>query len=363
MVSLTAEQWRSVATDKLLELLAVEGAVTQPEMEAKLSEGAFGSSGRRHRPQPHHLSTARHRLLDANVIVQQRNTTRGGRTVSTFSLADVTKKADRAAARKRLLHARYLSWSAPSSEWGVPPLPTALERVIHASLIQSAAHGYLLVKPEGGEVRWLLGQPVSGGPLDNAAFYTPLGDDGVPRPPTTVLIEAKNVRQWIYPGTQELYQLLDKAVRLQVAHPDRPIVPVLVCRRQHFTTVMMAKQMGFHVIETWRQYVRPIVASSSEDERKFNEVNAELQYNLALDEGPVTPMVKQFITVLPRRIEEAAARWSAVASHPAVPARLGELRDDSISFEDRSTAVASLKEAVNEVTGEEGIWGSNPDEG
>lgn len=112
-MSLTAEQWRSVATDKLLELLAVEGAVTQPEMEAKLSEGAFGSSGRRHRPQPHHLSTARHRLLDANVIVQQRNTTRGGRTVSTFSLADVTKKADRAAARKRLLHARYLSPDPP----------------------------------------------------------------------------------------------------------------------------------------------------------------------------------------------------------------------------------------------------------
>ena len=81
-MSLTAEQWCSVATDKLLEVLAVEGAVTQPEVEAMLFEVAFGSSGRRHRPQFHHLSTARHRLLDANVIVQQRNTTRGDRTVS-----------------------------------------------------------------------------------------------------------------------------------------------------------------------------------------------------------------------------------------------------------------------------------------
>lgn len=26
-------------------------------------------------------------------------------------------------------------------------------------------------------------------------------------------IEAKNVRQWIYPRTQELYQLLDKSAR------------------------------------------------------------------------------------------------------------------------------------------------------
>ncbi len=274
----------------------------------------------------------------------------------------MTKKASRAAARKRLLHSRFLSWSSHTTEWGVPPLPVALERVIHASLTESAPHGYRLAKPEGGEVRRLLGQPVAGGPLDNAAFYTPLGDDGVPGPPTTVLIEAKNVRQWIYPTTQELYQLLDKAARLQVANPGRSVVPVLVCRRAHFTTAVMAKQMGFHVIETWRQYVRPIVASSEELQRMFDEVNTELQYNLALHEGSVDPMVNQFVNVLPRRIEEAAQRWSAVASHPAVPLRLVELRDDDISQEDRSTALALLKEAVNEVTGEERVWGPNLNE-
>lgn len=81
MVSLTAEQWCSVATDKLLELLAVEGAVTQPEMEAEAVRGGLRlqwTASPSAAPPP---VDARHRLLDANVILQQRNTTRGGRTV------------------------------------------------------------------------------------------------------------------------------------------------------------------------------------------------------------------------------------------------------------------------------------------
>jgi hypothetical protein len=64
------------------------------------------------------------------------------------------------------------------------------------------------------------------------------------------------------------------------------------------------------------------------------------------------------------RIGEAAARWRREAPpRDTVPPCWGELRDNGIGFEDRSTAVASLQEAVNEVTGEEGIWCSNPDGG
>jgi len=85
MVSLSAEQWRSIAAEKVLSLLVEEGAVTKSEMEAKLSE-APPQLGLR-RPEPHHLTMARNRLLEAGEIVSQRNTTRGGRVVTTFSLA------------------------------------------------------------------------------------------------------------------------------------------------------------------------------------------------------------------------------------------------------------------------------------
>ncbi len=60
MVSLSAEQWRSIVAEKVLSLLGEEGAVTKPEMEAKLSE-APPQPGLR-RPEPHHLTMARNRL-------------------------------------------------------------------------------------------------------------------------------------------------------------------------------------------------------------------------------------------------------------------------------------------------------------
>ena len=35
----------------------------------------------------------------------------------------------------------------------------------------------------------------------------------LPQPPVTVLIEVKNIREWIYPSNAELYQLQARAYR------------------------------------------------------------------------------------------------------------------------------------------------------
>ena len=115
----------------------------------------------------------------------------------------------------------------------------------------------------------------------------------MPAPAVLVAIEAKNLRQWIYPQTQELYQLLDKSAQLRLAHPEFGVMPVLVCRRAHYLASKMAQQVGFHIIQTRRQYVRPAVAATDEDARLFQEVNTELEYDLELHEGVVEQMVNQ----------------------------------------------------------------------
>ena len=226
----TAEEWRSLAATGIVELLETEGAATQPGMEAKLADAKYAKFDS---PiHPHHLTTARNRLLDAGVIERINERTRGGQIVATFVLADPSKAVLRIAGRKRLLHRRYLSWSsAAATEWGAPPIPAALERVIHRSLLEAAPRGYHLLRPDGGEVGQIAGRPVPGGSLDNAAFHTGVGVDGLPGTTKLMPIEAKNVRQWIYPRTQELYQLLDKSARLRVANPDLPVMPIFVCRR------------------------------------------------------------------------------------------------------------------------------------
>lgn len=349
----TAEQWRSLATTAIIALLNAEGAVTQRGMEAKLSDARYpGTESSIH---PHHLTTARNRLLAAGTIESLREVTKGGSTVVTFMLAEPTKAVLRIAARKRLLDARYRSWSK-DGEWGAAPIPVALERVIHNSLLSAAPHGYRLLRPEGGEVRQIAGQAVPGGPVDNAVFYTPIGADGLPGAAILLPIEAKNLRQWVYPRTQELYQLLEKGARLHRQHPQLSIVPVLVCRRFQFDTGRMAKQLGFHVIETWRQYIRPAVAGGPDAARLFAEVNDELGYNLELHESSVDPMINHFTTVIPPRCQEASERWAQFVDYPGVPELLTQMRDDTISNDDRHTYLSGLADAAQDVFDEPAEW-------
>jgi len=248
-----------------------------------------------------------------------------------------------------------VSWSDPTGEWRPTPI-SALEHVVHASLLAAAPYGYRMLRPDGGEVPRLFGVPVPGGSLDNAAFYTGMGVDGTPLPPVVVSIEVKNVRGWIYPSTQELYQLLEKSARLQIAHPDQRFMPVFVCRRMHPSLGWMAKHLGFYAIATWRQYIRPVVAADETGLRLFNEVDSELGYNLELHEGVVQPMVRHFTTLLPKNMLTSVDRWSAVAQRPAVPGLLSHLRDDRISRNDRHMTKNELAEAAEEATGDEATW-------
>jgi hypothetical protein len=335
-------------------LLTAEGAATQAGMEAKLADSRL--EGMSSKIDPHHLTTARNRLLAAGAIERRHDPTRGNQVVTTYLLARPSKAAIRQAARKRLLHARYISWNRPDTKWGAAPIPAALERVLHASLLAAAPHGYMLLRPEGGEVARIAGAAVPGGRIDNAAFYTGLTKGGMPTPAILLTIEAKNVRQWIYPRTQELYQLLDKSARLRLQHPDLRVLPVLVCRKAHYLTNRMAQHVGFHVIATQRQYVRPAVAGTVDDARKFDEVNTELAYNLALNEGFVEPMVKHFTRTIPERSSEAVERWARFVAHPDVPLLISRLRDDSISNTDRRECMEELVEAAEDVFGEDAEW-------
>ena len=351
----SAEEWRQRAATAIVALLEAEGAATQRGMEAKLADTKF--AGQSSPINPHHLTTARQRLIDAGTIEQSRDRTRGGAVVPVFTLASPSKAAIRAAGRKRLLHARFLGWSKEKTEWGAAPVPAALERVIHASLTEAAPHGYRLLRPDGsGEVRTIANQRVPGGPLDNAAFYTGFGADGLPAQPALITVEAKNLRQWIYPNSDEPYQLLDKSARLRAAHPGLPIMPVFVCRKSHHSLGKMAGQLGFHLIYTANQYVRPAVAGTEDDERKFNEVNTELAYRLALNEGAVPQMVKQFTTAIPGRIEEATARWAQFCSHPEVPDLLRALRDPKLTYHVRHMLLNKLGDAAADVFTEPVPW-------
>lgn len=268
------EQYVTLAEEAVLDLLRKEHAAVRPEIEWKIADRQWPTA-----PcpiDPHHITTALQRLIKRGQIARVKARTRGGRTVPLLQPTETagrTRKIEAAAARKRLLHTRYLSWatgtSAGTSGKGV--IGAAGEAVVHHSLRSS--NGYTLIQPAGGDIRTFLGEQVQGGALDNAAWLLALN-------PTThfiqgtyaVPIEVKNVQQWIYPDSKLLHQLLYKASMLQHRHRNIRFVPVLVCRRAHYLTNVMAVDLGFYVISTKRQYIRLVAVGGDNDRRAFEEV-------------------------------------------------------------------------------------------
>jgi hypothetical protein len=255
----------------------------------------------------------------------------------------------RAAARKRLLQGRYQAWASGSAK--VPGvMGPAAERVLHESLSAAAPHGYRILRPEGGEVRELLGAPVPGGPLDNAAFFQPLDDAGAPLPAVLLPIEAKNIRSWVYPRAPELHQVLYKAAALQVAHPDLGIVPVLMCRRANVQTFWMAGQLGFQVIQARAQFLPDSIKPEL-----VQEVRTGLGYfDLTQSMGAHRPVVEQFTTTIPAVAAERAEQWSSSA--PALHDHFQTLRDPGLSQAQRNQAMVELRQAAEDELRVRGGW-------
>lgn len=302
-----AVDWPGLARERILDLVDRESAVVWPEVEAKLADGAAAYGGGPRTVDPHHLHNARNVLLGAGDIEVTSAPTRGGSTVDVYQVSEIRGRAravEEAAGRKRLLHARYRGW-AKGTKTGSSLTGTALEAVVHESLRQAApAAGWRLVNPARGEFGSIGGVQLPG-PVDNGGFVMTFDAlSGEPGPAVMVLVEAKNLREWVYPSASELYQLLAKASYLQMQRPDQPVVPVFVCRRLHHLAREMAFELGFYPIETKQQYIMP-----GRTEQELAEVVDELGYNLTPSAEANRYMVRHFQQLIPQTALGVAGRW------------------------------------------------------
>lgn len=311
------DYYRKTARGVLLGLLVDHLALTWSEIEARAADEPAPRTP--HRIEPHHLGTARSRLFKPPDHWHSQEPTRGGRLVRIFhpppSFIDgrgLRRRFETAAGRKRLLEGRYLGWA--SGQQSVPSLiGRGGEWAVQASLREASTRAFLvpeLPTVEIPNVRTLFGAPVPIGPLDNAARLMVDGGRVV-----QLVIEVKNVREWLYSSSQEVFQLLAKASALQEQNKDQLIVPVLICRRSHATLMRMAFDLGFYIIPTFVQYVyAPYFADNEKRLKYLAEINTELRYNIKLADKPVPHLVRQLSLTLPGVAQRQAERWRDVGS-------------------------------------------------
>lgn len=319
-MGLTRQQWEALAEQAILGLLAEHHALIWSEVEARAAwtdrEYVLpdGTRGRRY-INANHLTTARRALEGRKIIRSVSRPTRGGREVEVIvptNQTGITTAVERASRRKRILWTRFLTWATGTGtgkQRGI--IGPAGEAIAHASLKEAASHvGYKLSNPRSGNTRTVAGVtlPPTMGELDNAAtFYDEASEEHY-----ALVIEVKNIRDAIYPTSAELGQLLMKAAYIanNIEGPWR-VIPVIVCRRIHYQTIPMAKNLGFHVLDTRRQFLpAERFAEGSEDHQRYMEVRNELGFaDLLTHTGPYTLTVQHFATTIPERADEAAWRW------------------------------------------------------
>lgn len=229
-----ANEYVDRAAAEIQRILAEQHAVVHSEIEARVAERSF--AGEPDNIDPHHITSALRDLGSSGQIIWDRAPARGGRQeIVTIQPGDQHRRATRiaaAAARKRLLLARYNGWAQGTKRYPQGLIGPAGEAAVRGAVL--SAGSLQPATPGAGEVARLLGTQLPGA-VDSAGYMVPF-TNGVPGAPVTLLIEVKNIRSWVYPTSIELYQLLHKASVLQLAHPDQHIMPVLACRKAQVTT-------------------------------------------------------------------------------------------------------------------------------
>lgn len=213
----------SAAKSALAEFMEKNLVASRIEIEAKLIEVHLGAVPF----EPHHLSTAARNLEAQGAIRKEQTPARGGRPIPLFVVANQsnrTRAVKDAAARKRTLMARYYSYVAGATEAGSSLAGPAGEVAFDSALTRAnpgtRITTYFRSLPS---VKQVNGVDVPMGPIDNGFVIqrldektrAPVGPWGV-----RALVEVKNVRDWIYPNSSELFQLLYKAAVIQNQNPD-----------------------------------------------------------------------------------------------------------------------------------------------
>jgi hypothetical protein len=349
----TEFEWLALAEQRILTVLQTEHAATPAELEARSSE-RDGTT--RLLIDVNHVITARDVLHEqGRVDLMPPAATRGGREVGVYHLPiarGTTRLVTRAAGRKRLLHARWLGWAMGTKQYPRGLIGPAGERVVRRSILDdSLRERYLPLQPDAGEVTSLFGAPIPGGSIDTGAYV--VGRVGAsPGRAILLMIEVKNLRSWLFPRSPQVYQLLDKCAQLLLADPSLAIVPMLVCRRRHYTTRSMGADLGFFVVELHRQFMLPsttVAPSAVEDVRR------ELGFHfLSVSEEPDAILLGVLRNTVPPRLEAFADRWASRV--PTLAPYFAALRDETVVGPAREALLAAMRTDAMALPKASGGW-------
>jgi hypothetical protein len=295
------EGWVALAQIRILRVLAVRIAATIRQLEVKISE----SGPPTRRAQPHILETAIGRMLDTGQLVAMRpeRLARDERETLFYTLPEFHPNPAMERMNRLLVHYRAHRMLARTQDY----CGDVLEKVIDATFAAAGAqYQYIGHGIPGEDIGSLDGVWQLNGQL--------------------IGVEAKNVREWVYPRSERVWRMIRKCLVVDA-------VPLLVTREAAYVTHMLFSRMGLMAFEIHRQLFSPLVPAYYLTGIRHTD---ELGYKDVLTWNPAQPhphLLRFLRTTFPRELPGVAARWAtnkALLTEFAINRRLGARLDDGV---------------------------------
>jgi hypothetical protein len=301
--------WVAVAKRRVQKILRARRFASNRQLEKKISEAGPGDM----RPEPMKVSTAINELVAAGNLLQH-PTPALGRFFSPPNFGGQAD-ADRRTEILRLTEGFHVLTRNPQA------CGKALERVVYAAATQAGIYT-VLGTPDHPPAQ---GFAINGYVLERECDHIliPKESSG-----PKLVVEDKNLREWLHPSAEEVWGVIGKALRVPHA------IPVLICRRMHYVGFPLFRRIGMLGWQVYKQFFSPDHVTEAQLEPYRNSDLLGFS-DITTDLTPPDPLINFFSSTIPANIDEFAERFEsnrALLTEFAITKRL----DSSIPTPDRN---------------------------
>jgi hypothetical protein len=266
------DAWVDLAERRIISVLTTRIAANIRQLEVKISEAGPDNI----RAEPHYLTYALKRLKRSGIIVPIKPPGERQEEATFFTLATNYPQPARSRVEDLLFPYRMHRWLAGTRDY----CAHVLEVIVEQSF--DAAGGYKY-----------RGKPPKSTPLDGA--YE-IGTEKIG-------MEAKNVREWVYPTSREIWMMVKKCLTINA-------IPLLVTRKTSYIARATMDKLGIMYFETFRQFFSLRTANYLIDIQHTDKLG--YKDVIAVGTTPNPFLVNYLQNTLPAQIAEYRTRWDAM---------------------------------------------------
>lgn len=279
------QDWVEIAKRRVVNVLRRRRFASNRQLEKKISEAGPGDQ----RPEPMKVSTAISQLLGDGRLLPHPVP----QLATFYSPPDFSGQADEARRDEIIrLATEFRGLTRNQQACG-----KALERVVYTATTQAAIYT-VLGTPDH--------PPAEGFAINGYVLERECDHILIPKEfsATKVVVEDKNLREWLHPSAEEVWGVIGKALRIPHA------IPVLICRRMHYVGFPFFRRLGMMCWQVYNQFFSPDHVTDDQltpyrhrDLLGFSDITRDLT--------PPDPLIHFFSSTIPANIDEFAERFEA----------------------------------------------------